>query len=221
MITVAIPTIQNNMPQLHELYPFLASNRDLVELVVVRDLKSAARNRNRCLDRSSGDTMVMMDDDVFGFFPGWIDMLVSPLIDQPEKFSIISARFSSTKKRRRGKPGSRFSSMLGDGGVRGPRGTMQVALHREGSPVQMVCSACIAFRVSDGVRFDEGYDGAVFEDSDFCMQMRRKFPNRDIVINNKCVLEHRCEHKRHWEIKGGSVRGNQSRFEEKWKGVVL
>lgn len=209
MISITIPTLKDNSDQLEELRPYLTSVHGPVELVVVTKQQSAAKNRNLCLDRASYDLIVMMDDDVYGFHEGWLDELVRPIIESPNTYSIISARFRNPLT-------GVYQGTLGDCGKRKPFGDLQIAIQSRATRLQLVCSACIAFRKSAGIRFDEEYDGAVYEDTDFCMQMRVKYPQRNIAFNNQCVLEHRCEQKRRWDA-NGTVASNRAYFARKWR----
>lgn len=131
---------------------------------------SAAANRNLGLRMTQGHIVIMLDDDITGFFPGWDEVLLKPMFDHPE-FGVVSARLTDGL--------GRNAHMMGDPGD-------------DQTPVvdcidNKVCTACIAFRRST-IMFDENFIGSGFEDDDFMRQMRAKFPNDRIVINNRCRL---------------------------------
>lgn len=204
-VTVAIPTIKDNTEQVLELNQFLKSSYGRVQLVVVREMNSAAINRNICIERAKAEIIVMLDDDISGFYTGWIDALISPLINHPERFSIVSARF------RNGSGG--IGNMLGDNSSKEIKDILQTACHSDRTMLQLVPTATIAFKKT-AIRFDEAYIGAVYEDTDFCMEHRKVFPDKEIVINNACVLIHYNEQKRGGAT--GCVKHNRKYFNEKW-----
>ena len=45
--------------------------------------ESASVNRNYGLEQSTSEIAVMMDNDVTGFYPGWLTDLVSPMVADP------------------------------------------------------------------------------------------------------------------------------------------
>ena len=68
------------------------------------------------------------------------------------------------------------------------------------------------------LRFDEGYVGATYEDSDFCMQHLEAFPEKPIMICNKLRLIHKMEAKgRGSEAKSRDYWAyNRQMFANKW-----
>lgn len=150
----------------------------------------------------------MIDDDVTGFYPGCFDVLIQPLIDFPEKYSIVAARYLRAN--------GTVGPQLGNAGKNETNGEpIQKAIHSPETGLNLVGSACIAF-YRDYTRFDIAYHaGGAYEDTDFCMQMKKKYPEKDIIINNKCRLIHNCEGKgrgvqhEHWHY-------NRTYFNDKW-----
>jgi glycosyltransferase involved in cell wall biosynthesis len=138
------------------------------EIIVSGQEGSAAYNRNYCLDKATGDVIVMIDDDITGFYSGWVEDLVKPLEDN--SISIVSAR------------------LLNKDGTNAP-------MMYDGQPqYKIVPSSCVAFRKTP-IRFDEGYVGG-FEDTDFCKQMDTVHPDKKVLVNEKCRLIHLNEKKR-------------------------
>jgi glycosyltransferase involved in cell wall biosynthesis len=214
-ISITIPTFR----QRNEINKMLSDINNTVkniefELYASCIKQSAAKNRNDCIDKTSGDIIVMMDDDITGFKNGWIETLIKPLIEHYEKYSIVSSRLKNQD--------GNFQGLLGDNNVRHPVGHYQTCIHTTQSGLQMVASACIAFsradsnRIKDGINkpFDENYQAACWEDSDFCMQMRKVLPNKNIIFVNDCQLIHKNAMAGRT---GEQVRANNVYFNRKWK----
>ena len=160
---------------------------------------SAAINRNSCLDHIAPDEVaVMLDDDIGGFDPGWIDDLTRPLSD--ESVVMVSAR------------------LLTPEGVFGPTCSRcydatpeEIEIKSNGECI--LPTAAIAFRWR-GHLFDEHYLGSGFEDSDWCHQYLRDDPAAKFLQSNRCRLIHWNEMKeqgRHWKH-------NRMYFHTKWNG---
>lgn len=131
---------------------------------------SAALNRNYGLDQSSSPVVVMIDDDISGFYEGWVSDLVTPLLDESVMF--VGARLMNSD-------GSCAGMMFGSNNLN---------IHVE--DVVAVPTACCAFK-NTGHRFEERFLGSGFEDTLYCLQLRQMFPEHRIVINNRCKLIHK------------------------------
>lgn len=158
---------------------------------------SAAANRNWCLDRSEGEVLVMLDDDISGFSPGWLHALVAPLFDNP-LVCMVSARL-----------------LTPDGRV-APTCSRCYDLTPEEIEVRpndhcVLPSAAIAFR-NIGLRFDEKFKGSGWEDNDFCFQYLQRNPWYKFIQSNRCRLIHANEQKRQSEFWDH----NKDYFEWKW-----
>lgn len=175
---------------------------------------SAAGNRNWCLDRSKGDIVIMMDDDMKGFYDNWVDDLITPLIEGKDKYNIMSARLLQKN--------GQVGPQLGNNGKYEAHGDMEVAIHCEATGLNIVGSACISFFREDGIRFDEHYRGSTYEDTDFCMEYNKQFPNRKVFINNKCRIIHLGEGKGRGSKRGlrDNWKFNKEYFANKWKVTV-
>jgi len=154
---------------------------------------SAATNRNWGLNHAC-DIVVMVDDDIWGYFPGWAAMLAAPLADPG--VVMVSARLMKTKT----KPGVMMNIRL------------DLSADIVEVPDQVLPSACIAIR-NDGTRFDEAYLGAGFEDTDYCMQLNEKYPEGRYLIRNDVKMIHRNEMKgqQDWRFMN-----NRTRYMRKW-----
>jgi len=159
---------------------------------------SASINRNFGMYQATGQIIIMIDDDIGGFYPGWHTDLVKPLIDGPD-VRIVSARLLT--------PAGDLSPMMG-------------CTYDLSKPVDFaspaILSAAIAFRRADvqDIKFDEAYIGSGFEDTDFCFQLRKKFGDEHcyFAVNNQCRLVH------HHEMKNQAphYQKNKLYFASKW-----
>jgi len=161
--------------------------------------ESASVNRNFCLSHvEAGEVAIMLDDDIEGFYPGWIDDLTAPMAD--ESVVMVSAR------------------LLTPDGLFGPTCSRcyedspdEIEVKSNGGCV--IPTAAIAFR-NRGHMFDEHYLGSGFEDSDWCHQYLRDDPAAKFLQSNRCRLIHRNEMKeqgKHWKH-------NRMYFHTKWNG---
>jgi GT2 family glycosyltransferase len=161
-------------------------------LIVTGINDSASVNRNYGLDNTDAAIVIMMDDDVTGFYQDWINDLVNPML-QNSSIIIASARLLN-------KNGT-FGSMMGGNNIPKDSGIYDVTFcgyrnHKR------ICTACIAIRNND-VRFDEGFVGSGYEDTDYCNRISEKFAGLRMVVNNNCKLVHLNEEKNqgglYWE----------------------
>lgn len=156
---------------------------------------SAATNRNYGLTLSSSKIVIMMDDDLTGFYKGWADQLIKPLQDKKDVM-MVSARLMKSK--------SKTGVMMN---IKPDLSKPLVTIEDRILP-----SACIAF-CKDDTRFDENYGGAGFEDTDFCFQLNEKYPDKEYLINNDVQLIHKNEMKNQM---GGHYQKNGRYFHRKW-----
>jgi len=156
---------------------------------------SSPVNRNYSLIHATSDIVIMIDDDIWGFFPGWADKLIEPFSDL--NVVMVSARLMKTK--------TAYGVMMDI--------PLDLSKPIVESPHDMLPSACIAFK-NDGTRFDENYIGAGFEDTDFCRQLNLKYPGGKFLIHNEVKLLHKNEMKN--QLSGQLVR-NQHYYMHKWR----
>lgn len=136
---------------------------------------SAAVNRNKCLDKAKSEYLIMIDDDISGFFPGWEEIMVRPLVED-KHVMMVTARLMSTVN-----VPQKFYGYQKD--------MMTPYIKTTYCP-----SAAIAFR-NDGLRFNEKFVGSGFEDTLFIDDMRKRYPGGKIIINNLVRLIHTNEMK--------------------------
>ncbi len=180
MIDIIIPTLRT----LKEIRPMI----DEIEKNTIIDHKiivtcqpvSAAMNRNFGLDCAMNDILIMIDDDISGFFKGWAKELIKPL-EENEDIIMVSARCMNSD-------GTLASTGACDYDISKP--LSYVPKLKQG----ILPTSAIAFRKMP-FRFDENYKGAAFEDADFCFQIFIKNPVSQFVINNECKLIHLNERK--------------------------
>lgn len=196
-LLVSIPTCQVDFHATHESMRL----HENTELYVSRYPVSAPTNRNLCLLKArelQADYIIMCDDDITGFFTGWEIELIQPLIKNPN-CKMVSASLITA---------------AGDPAV-------MMDIKRDlAIPLQKIASkalpsACIAFRADVNLFFDQRYTinnrGAGFEDTDFCLQINKKFTNAIYYINNKVKLRHENECKGQEQI-----RIFHNYFKKKW-----
>lgn len=191
---ILIPTCKSlaeikTYPELREVSPELT-------VVVHSSNNCAAFNRNKALGKATlGELVIMIDDDVTGFFPNWQEVLIEPFIRVPGTI-MVAARLL----RPDGLPGT----MVGDN-----YNILEdyVVVEKRRLP-----TACIAF-YHKRIWFDENFVGSGFEDDDFCKQLGLQYPNGLFVINNRVKLVHHNEMKqqggKNWEL-------NRRYYLKKW-----
>ena len=215
LVSITIPTLKSKeeiQPLISEITSVLCHNPGFnYEIISSCINQSAAKNRNWCIDNSKGDIIIQMDDDVHIIQNDWITKLIKPLIDNKEGISIIAPKLTDSQ--------FKFVGQLGDGGWYdySLNSGLKVAIHSPTTKLNIVCSACIAFFRDNQVRFDEGYPSAAYEDSDFCMETNKRYPDKKIVINLNSNLEHISECK--WK-KDNMHEHNRNYFSTKW-GIQL
>ena len=159
---------------------------------------SASANRNIGLDQAKSPIIIMIDDDIIGFFDGWEQKIIEPII-KDHRVCMVSAR------------------LMNKNGTTGPNcaDNHDLSIPWIYLPKRNHCvmpSAAIAF-VDKGLRFDENFIGSGWEDNDFCFQYLQLNPEYKFVLNNECPLIHLNEMKNqqlHFQH-------NQRYFYEKWK----
>ena len=192
---IIIPTCKDR-EQVMPLLGIVSFFSDACSVIATCTPASAAINRNKGLDSATSDIVIMIDDDTGGFYAGWWRDLIMPLIKHGD-ISMVSARLVKAD-------GSPAPMMHGS-----------PDLVTTTVDVKYAPSACIAFW-RDDLRFDEGYIGSGFEDTDFCEQLKKKHPESRFVINNKCRIIHHNEQKNQH---GRFFEANKARYENKWNRV--
>lgn len=158
----------------------IAANVPLGTKIIVTGIDaSAAVNRNAGIREVETDIFVMLDDDIRGFYPGWLGDLVFPMFLRPE-IMVCSARLMDES--------GEFGCMMGVIDQRDDRKYYEAAEFGYRS-YRRLPTACIAVR-KNGVRFDEKFVGSGFEDTAWMNELNMQFPDKKIVVNNSCRLVH-------------------------------
>ena len=182
--------------RLSEFIGILSHNSRPCKIIVTCMEASASVNRNYGLSQATSPIVIMVDDDTAGFYPGWWQEMVNALENDFYNISLVSARLITAN-------GQLAPMMHGSPCV-------DYAI----VPVKYAPSACIAFR-NDGLRFNEGYIGSGYEDTDFCEQIKVKYPDKNIVINNRVKIIHHNEQKNQH---GEYYVHNKALYESLWPG---
>lgn len=179
---------------------------------------SAAVNRNIGIHEAlKGDNefIIMIDDDIGGFYPGWQDAITEPL----KRFS--SVRISSARLMT---PDKELSPMMGvDQDLSKDLCEVPKFFTIKGYRFGAILSAAIAFRkkaiVESGICFDNNFVGSGFEDTLFCFHLSRHFDQCRFVCNNRCQLIHYHEMKSQNEHFKQNERYFLSRVQAEVEGV--
>lgn len=218
MISITIPTIKPEkelLQQINDIRHSLSDYREGndYEIVIQSYKQSAAKNRNAVLEKSNGEYVIMIDDDIRGYFKGWAHEMITPLIND-NNIKILSARLMTINNT----PATMISYS---------RFINECKKDIWFNPYNLLPSACITFsrdtwqqvknnsKLPDNIPFDENYILANAEDSDFCMAVKKTFPNAKIGVNKKVEIKHVCEEK--WRTKNPEDwMRNHRLFEKKW-----
>lgn len=183
-VRVLIDMLEENTPEPHRI---IATCQEV----------SAGKNRNYGLEIAESPIVVMIDDDMKGFFPGWLSKIIQP-IEEDRNVCMVLAR------------------LLNPDGTPAQNSSDNYDMKSKWCYVQrkVLPSSAIAMR-DIGLRFDTVYIGSGFEDTDMCFQYHQTNPKYEFVINNECPLIHLNEMKNQ---KGNVWEHNEAAFLEKWGG---
>jgi len=159
-----------------------------LDLIIVSSLQSSAANRNTGLNKAKGDFIIMCDDDTEKYPQNWDKDLIDAL--NKTGASVVSARLLNLN------------------------GTLHACNHRNYDiskdfvEVHTIPPPCCVFRKTS-LRFDEGFIGGSFEDTDFFRRMDGK-----CFIANTVRVVHRQE---------GiytTVKQNRAYYNKKWRNIL-
>ena len=192
-VDIVVPTLRPRS-QLGALLAEIAANTPEAHRVTCTCRPvSASKNRNLGLSVCVSSKIVMIDDDMRGFFPGWLTVLWHALTDD---VAMVAARLL--------KPNGEPSFMLGK--------NYNFAPITVDMPDKELPTAAIAIH-NTPLQFDENFVGSGFEDNDYCRQLSATYPDRRFLIANRCMLVHLHERKNQlgqtWKI-------NQAYYKKKW-----
>lgn len=204
IIDIIIPTLKPYEECIDQINEIEQNTRIPHRLIVTCQNESAAVNRNFGLSFANSSEVIMCDDDMTGFFPGWAEKLVDHLHIDP-LLCMVSARLKNP-----------------DGTI--PRtcanntDTSKDLIYVQKTRDSVMASACIAF-INKGLKFDERYIGSGWEDTDYCFQYNVRNPNYKFAIANDCQLIHINEMKRQYEKQDGQTffQINKAKFYQKWR----
>jgi len=213
-IMIGIPTWKKNVDLLlKEIENSIKNSIHDIILYATCKNQSASKNRNLTIleaKKNNCDIIIQCDDDVKIFEHDWLDKLVEPLIKYKEDIAIIAPQLVDDN--------GNHTAQLGDNsGIWGKsfinNDNLKIALHTDKTGLNLICSACIAFFVSDNIIFDENYLFACFEDTDFSLSYIKQYSNKKNMIN----LSSKIIHKNHgsWR-KGNKWNHNRNYFNKKW-----
>lgn len=150
--------------------------------------QSASKNRNYGLSQLEGEDryVIMIDDDIEGFYDGWDIDLLTPLFED-ETIMCVSARLIRNN--------GRYAPMMNDNHIYDP-GAYNVRKSSYRGYMRPP-TACIGLRVEylKDIKFDENFIGSGYEDTDFFNKLNAAYPEKRIVINNNCKVIHHNEEK--------------------------
>lgn len=160
---------------------------------------SASVNRNFGLLCADSNIIIMVDDDIRGFFKGWDYELLLPFSIDPN-LCVVSARLITNE-------GEIAPTCSGNYDI--SKDYIYIEKQRDA----VMPSSAIAFK-NKGIKFDDNYIGSGWEDTDFFFEFSLRYPNCKFMINNKVQLIHLNEMKgnqrEHFEK-------NKQYFYSKWK----
>ncbi len=200
-IDIIIPTIKSYNEIKDQIQEIEKHTKENHNIIATCQKVSASKNRNIGLKKAKSDIVIMLDDDIIGFFNKWINRLLYAF--QDNDVYIASARLM--------KPNGNYAIMNGNT-LENRQGIFGISGGKDGC----LPSAAIAFRKTN-IRFDENYIGSGFEDTDFMYQYRQKFNPCKFVICNRCQLIHKHEKKNQG---GDYFIHNRDYFCNKWNSDI-
>lgn len=186
-VDILIPTlkpfedVKSQVRGIHEMYP---DNRVFATCLEA----SAAINRNKAHKEANTEIVISLDDDITGFYQGWVEDLIRPL-KKNQDIRFVSARL-----------------MKSDGVTPNFMMTSKFNLSSMYEVVPRCPTSAFAYRKVDfdyligyynesSKPFDENFKGSGWEDNAICHDLKQGFPGTLIVINNNCKLIHINEEK--------------------------
>ena len=184
-IDIIIPTLKPLSSEVKSQIDEIEANTLLPHKIIATcQPLSAAQNRNLGLDIAQSKIVIMLDDDITGFWKGWATELIKPLLED-KMIYVVSARALKPDLT----PGPMCGVVEGEFEV-DEKGYIFISKRKD----VVLPSMAIAFRNTD-IRFDETYKGSGYEDTDYYFSLAKKYPNCKFVVNNNCKLVHLHEKK--------------------------
>lgn len=199
MIDIIIPSCKNIDDCKEQIENIKKTRKSKGQLIFTGLKDSAAKNRNFGLKKARSKIIIMVDDDIRGFFDGWDETLCELLIEYP-RYKFISPELTAP-----------------DGG----HTPMQGRIIKSSSKIlytateNIIPLACVIFRRDKKIFFDEEYVGSGFEDTDFLKQYEEKYHMWN-GITNKVKLIHLNEAKNQRGHNNEIWKKNYNHFCNKW-----
>lgn len=176
MVDIIFVTNKDKQENYHQLKNIKYS--DDINIIYTGLNASASINRNHGLSRVTSDIFIMLDDDIYGFYHGWAEELIKPML-MDETIIITSARLL--------KPDGSFGFMMGDNKIQSPG--VHEAKPSFYNKYKRLPTACLAIRKNDLI-FDINFVTCGYEDTDYMNRINENYPDLKLVINNNCKLVH-------------------------------
>jgi hypothetical protein len=144
---------------------------------------SASVNRNFGLDKVVTKEFIMLDDDIEGFHPTWTDRFAQHMWYN-EKIVCMTARLLN--------PDGSWGPMMGNNNDYTSRHARAGKSGYNG--YTRLPTACLILK-KNHLRYDEGYIGSGYEDTDMMNQLNILYPDGEFHINNDVKLTHLNEQK--------------------------
>lgn len=186
-VDVLIPTCKSYDSIVGQVKEIVKNSPQVYSIHASCFLKSAAINRNYCHGKATTNIVVSCDDDIEGYYPGWLEELIRPL-GEDKDIRLVSAR------------------LMNNDGTIGFMMTSKNDISQDYEAVFRCPTSCFAYRKKDfdelmgfwnkdSWPFDENFVGSGWEDNAICHDLKKKFIGTKIIINNRVKLIHRNEQK--------------------------
>lgn len=187
MIDILIPSCKPYEEIEKQIKEIESSTPEEHRIVAQCEKKSAAKNRNIAHSKAISDFIIMLDDDIKGFYFGWVSDLINPLLSNTN-IVFSSARLISEDGNFASMMHTRFLTDLSCEFV--PACPTACFAYRKAD-----LDSLIKFHNEDSLPFDESFVGSGWEDTALCADLKKKYPHSQFVIVNKCKLIHLNEMK--------------------------
>lgn len=165
---------------------------------------SASKNRNYGLSYVNSELFIMCDDDITGFYLGWLTNLIYPM-QKDKNIIMCSARLLF--------PNREWNNNMGMYKTKESYTKLTSAFNENGIEYKRITTACLSLR-KNNIRFDENFKGSGYEDTDYSNQLSEEFNGMDFIVNNQCELIH--ENKKQGQGNQNIWQENHDYYSEKY-----
>jgi hypothetical protein len=180
-IDIIIPTCRNKEEVQSQISEIENNTTEPHRIIATCQPISAAKNRNYGLSFANSSIIIMLDDDITGFYQGWLTDFISVFNDHPDAV-LTSARLLSKDRKPNNNMGMNTRHDLDYAEV-------HTSYTIDGVKYRRVTAAAIAFKKTNVV-FDEVFKLSGYEDTSFMNDLSKSNPNGLFYVNNKCKLIH-------------------------------